>query len=91
MHTRILHSMTIGLALATGITFADAEEPASAIGGGAHKHHTQPSRSGPDDPKTAPKLLNLGSHTFPVSTRNSLAQQYINQGLNIWSVRMMSW
>jgi tetratricopeptide (TPR) repeat protein len=28
-------------------------------------------------------LLNLGSHTFPVSTRNKLAQQYIDQGLNL--------
>lgn len=84
MQTRILHSMAIGLALAAGIsTLADAEEPASAIGGGAHKHHTQPSRSGSDDQQIAPKLLNLGSHTFPVSTRNSLAQQYINQGVNL--------
>ena len=33
--------------------------------------------------QAAPRLLNLGSHTFPVSTRNKLAQQYINQGLNL--------
>src|SRR5688500_16458022 len=43
MQTRILHSMTIGLALATGIiTFVDAEEPASAVRGSIHKHRTQP-------------------------------------------------
>ena len=36
-----------------------------------------------DDSQVAPRLLNLGSHTFPVSTRNKLAQQYINQGLNL--------
>lgn len=35
------------------------------------------------DSQLAPKLLNLGTHTFPVSTRNPLAQQYINQGLNL--------
>src|SRR5690348_15935866 len=31
----------------------------------------------------APRLLNLGSHAFPVSTGNQLAQQYMNQGLNL--------
>ncbi|MDE2366802.1 MAG: hypothetical protein KGM95_07710, partial [Betaproteobacteria bacterium] len=33
--------------------------------------------------QTAPQFLNLGSHTFPVSTRNKLAQKYMNQGLNL--------
>lgn len=31
----------------------------------------------------APRLQNLGKHAFPVSTSNPLAQQYINQGLNL--------
>src|SRR5690348_12886038 len=31
----------------------------------------------------APRLLNLGSHAFPVSTGNQLAQQYMNQGFNL--------
>ncbi|OQW40451.1 MAG: hypothetical protein A4S08_04475 [Proteobacteria bacterium SG_bin4] len=31
----------------------------------------------------APRLQNLGKHAFPVSTNNPLAQQYINQGLNL--------
>ncbi|PSJ17445.1 tetratricopeptide repeat protein [Nitrosomonas supralitoralis] len=39
-------------------------------------------KPGPDS-QLAPRLLNLGAHTFPVSTRNPLAQQYINQGLNL--------
>ncbi|MBL8496668.1 hypothetical protein ABF87_00315 [Nitrosomonas sp. JL21] len=30
-----------------------------------------------------PRLQNLGKHTFSVSTRNPLAQQYVNQGLNL--------
>ena len=37
---------------------------------------------GPDG-QLAPRLQNLGTHTFPVSTRNKLAQRYINQGLNL--------
>ena len=35
------------------------------------------------DVQQPPRLQRLGKHTFPVSTRNPLAQQYINQGLNL--------
>ena len=31
----------------------------------------------------APRLQNLGSHTFKVTTRSTRAQQFINQGLNL--------
>ena len=31
----------------------------------------------------APRLQNLGTHAFPVSTRNRQAQLFINQGLNL--------
>ncbi|WON74401.1 hypothetical protein R5L00_02615 [Nitrosospira sp. Is2] len=64
-----------------------AHEPASATRGasGAHQHHGQPAGAnlpGQSD-DGAPELLNLGPHTFPVSTRNKLAQQFMNQGLNL--------
>lgn len=52
---------------------------------GGHQHYAASEsahKPGPDG-QLAPRLLNLGSHTFPVSTRNPLAQQYINQGLNL--------
>ena len=32
---------------------------------------------------SAPRLQNLGAHTFKVTTRSSRAQQFINQGLNL--------
>lgn len=35
------------------------------------------------DERQASILLDLGAHTFPVSTKNKLAQQFINQGLNL--------
>lgn len=35
------------------------------------------------DERQASVLLNLGTHTFPVSTQNKLAQRFINQGLNL--------
>jgi tetratricopeptide (TPR) repeat protein len=31
----------------------------------------------------APRLQNLGSHTFPVTTKNKQAQLFINQGVNL--------
>ncbi|SFH31306.1 hypothetical protein SAMN05216299_10686 [Nitrosospira sp. Nsp14] len=64
-----------------------AHEPTLEIGhsGGAHQHHGQPnSGSGlRQDDQASPQLLNLGPHTFPVSTRKKLAQQFMNQGLNL--------
>lgn len=82
----ILRLITLGLVATTGgiAAFAQAEEAGSASlsSKSVHKHHEQRDQSSPDD-KAAPRLLNLGSHTFPVSTRNKLAQKYINQGLNL--------
>ncbi len=82
----ILRLITLGLVATGGIaaTLAQAEEPgpASVSSGSVHKHPEQ--RDQPDtDDATAPRLLNLGLHTFPVSTRNKLAQKYIDQGLNL--------
>ena len=85
MQLRTLHLMMLGLAVTTasGVTgtFAHTGESASAstVSGPAHRHHTQ---AAPDD-QAVPRLLNLGFHTFPVSTRNKSAQQYINQGMNL--------
>ena len=51
---------------------------------GSHPHYAP---SGPDKPnaagQVAPRLQNLGAHTFPVSTKNEDAQKFINQGLNL--------
>jgi len=35
------------------------------------------------DGQIAPRLQKLGSHTFPVSTKNKQAQLFMNQGLNL--------
>jgi tetratricopeptide (TPR) repeat protein len=52
---------------------------------GSHKHYEHSdlaSKPGPGG-VLAPRLQNLGSHTFPVTTLNRDAQLYINQGLNL--------
>ncbi|PTR10523.1 tetratricopeptide repeat protein [Nitrosospira sp. Nsp5] len=69
----------------TGDVASTKKREASAGSGGGHQHYAQSDMAnnpGPDG-KLAPRLQNLGTHTFPVSTRNKLAQQYINQGLNL--------
>ena len=54
---------------------------------GGHVHYVPPppaqaAQTAPGG-AVAPRLQNLGSHTFPVSTRNRDAQAFMNQGLNL--------
>jgi len=52
----------------------------------SHVHYAEPAdRFDAPSPTgaLAPRLQNLGSHTFPVSTASSQAQLFINQGLNL--------
>ena len=64
---------------------ATQKQQASTGHGGGHKHYKESEMANKPgaDGQLAPRLHNLGTHTFPVSTRNPLAQQYINQGLNL--------
>jgi tetratricopeptide (TPR) repeat protein len=84
MQLRTFLFMILGLAVtASGVTgaFAHTGESAStsAGSGAGHRHHAQAS----GDDQATPRLLNLGPHAFPVSTRNKSAQQFMNQGLNL--------
>ncbi|MDV6342966.1 hypothetical protein [Nitrosomonas sp. Is37] len=95
MQLHIIHLIIIGLTLAAaGVSGALAEtgeatsarnHATAAESGAGHKHDMQSGITAKSDPngQLASSLLNLGSHTFPVSTRNKLAQQYIDQGLNL--------
>jgi tetratricopeptide (TPR) repeat protein len=51
----------------------------------SHKHYTEDAKSSLPSPtgQLAPRLQNLGSHTFPVTTLSRDAQQFMNQGLNL--------
>jgi tetratricopeptide (TPR) repeat protein len=50
-----------------------------------HKHYDKPLGYAQVEPgkPIAPRLQNLGVHTFPVTTMNSRAQLFMNQGLNL--------
>ena len=51
----------------------------------SHKHYDEPKDVPAPAPGAplAPRLQNLGVHTFPVSTKVARAQQFMNQGLNL--------
>jgi tetratricopeptide (TPR) repeat protein len=60
---------------------AQSQPPAAAT----HKHYEaapQAAQPGPNG-ELAPRLQNLGTHTFPVSTKRADAQRFVNQGLNL--------
>ncbi len=51
---------------------------------GGHVHYKEPAQQGVSPTgAVAPRLQKLGSHTFPVSTKNAQAQLFMNQGLNL--------
>ena len=53
--------------------------------GGTHKHYEHSKEADKPGPQgeLAPRLQNLGSHVFTVSTQNADAQKFINQGMNL--------
>src|SRR5262245_12722282 len=69
---------------------APASQGGAAVQGaasGGHVHYVPPPAAQAAQTSAtgaiAPRLQNLGSHAFPVSTRNRDAQTFMNQGLNL--------
>ena len=95
MESRPFNSLIMGLVLVGASVFGTSSEARDAIPGEqrqapaaqgpTHKHYEaspMANRPGPDG-QMAPRLQNLGTHAFPVSTRNKRAQLFINQGINL--------
>jgi tetratricopeptide (TPR) repeat protein len=60
-------------------TLAQAQQPAPN-----HVHYIEPSQQSTSPTGAiAPRLQKLGSHVFPVSTKNKQAQLFMNQGLGL--------
>ena len=73
--------------LSVGAAGAAAQAPAAgqAQAAATHKHYEVSAHAlqpGPNG-ELAPRLQNLGTHTFPVSTKHAAAQRFVNQGLNL--------
>lgn len=95
MEFRTFNSLVMGLVLAGASMFCpsseardaavDEQRHVPAAQGSNHKHYeASPMANQPgSDGQLAPRLQNLGTHAFPVSTRNERAQLFINQGINL--------
>jgi tetratricopeptide (TPR) repeat protein len=84
MHVRSVPLVVLTSVLLAGPALVSAQPEAPAAGP-THKHYEHSdlaNQPGPDG-QLAPRLQNLGSHTFPVSTTNKDAQLFMNQGLNL--------
>jgi Flp pilus assembly protein TadD len=51
----------------------------------SHKHYEKPAEADKPSPtgELAPRLQNLGHHTFPVTTKSKQAQSFVSQGVNL--------
>lgn len=73
---RVAAILPLAAAIGTGSTLAQAP---------SHQHYADTPEAQRPAPtgQIAPRLQNLGTHTFPVTTRSAQAQLFINQGLNL--------
>src|SRR3712207_3802146 len=85
MHVSAGRTLVLALtvALATVPRALAQTEPQAQTGSHKHYEHSDLANQPGPGGVLAPRLQNLGAHTFPVSTRNRDAQLYINQGLNL--------
>ncbi|NOT25262.1 MAG: hypothetical protein HOP16_04080 [Acidobacteria bacterium] len=76
--------LVTGVSVLMSLGFADLLHAQSPPAAGGHVHYAAPaSQQASPTGALAPRLQNLGPHTFPVSTRNRSAQQFVSQGLNL--------
>ena len=76
------HEAALAAVVVAGLVLAGGAVVAQSPSGG-HVHYTQPQQQASPTGALAPRLQNLGTHVFPVSTRNAAAQRFMNQGLNL--------
>ena len=75
----------LGILLLAAATAVKASAQADPQPHATHKHyeHSEEANQVGPNGEIAPRLQNLGPHTFPVSTTNKDAQLFINQGVNL--------
>src|SRR6185503_20280358 len=70
------------LAVAGFQTMATAQDKSSTTNHVHYKESPEASQASPTG-QLAPRLQKLGTHVFPVTTKNKQAQLFMNQGLNL--------
>jgi tetratricopeptide (TPR) repeat protein len=83
MVSRVLAAFGVAVTVSGCVSSVAAQGPPA----GGHVHYVPPPQAQAAQTTAtgaiAPRLQNLGSHTFPVSTRHRDAQAFMNQGLNL--------
>ncbi len=79
------HSARLPFVVAAAVLAPPVVGGAAAQTTASHKHHDDTKEIPAPAPGApiAPRLQNLGVHTFPVSTKVARAQLFMNQGLNL--------
>ncbi len=82
MHVSLIRALSVVLMVSAAARVSAQADPQAH---GSHKHyeHSEDADQPGPNGQIAPRLQNLGPHTFPVSTRNRDAQLFINQGVNL--------
>jgi tetratricopeptide (TPR) repeat protein len=86
MHRTLTRTIGFTLAAAAVLGTNGTAQQQSAPPAPQHKHYEKP--AGYDEAQRpgmpiAPRLQNLGVHTFPIATSNDRAQLFMNQGVNL--------
>jgi tetratricopeptide (TPR) repeat protein len=82
MSMRRTITLAIVAALPAGMLVSNGPLRAQAPKHQHYEHNDSAKQPGPGG-ILAPRLQNLGSHTFKVTTKSARAQQFINQGVNL--------
>jgi len=80
--TRSILAIAAGVGIAAGTPAAAQTATPSQ---GTHKHYEpapDAAKAGPNG-ELAPRLQQLGTHTFPVTTARSEAQRFVDQGVKL--------
>ena len=83
--TRRLTAFAAGVAMFAGVPSLSAGQNA-AVPTSGHVHYIEPPKPAAQASPSgalAPRLQNLGAHTFVVTTRSRQAQRFMNQGVNL--------
>jgi tetratricopeptide (TPR) repeat protein len=83
MHVSIIRAMPVVLLIVSAAARASAQADPQAAGSHKHYEHSEDANQPGPNGEIAPRLQNLGLHTFAVSTTNKDAQLFINQGVNL--------
>jgi tetratricopeptide (TPR) repeat protein len=85
MNVSASRTLAAALIMAVGVASGALAQTDPQAQTGSHKHYEHSDLANQPGPGgvLAPRLQNLGAHSFPVTTHNRDAQLYINQGLNL--------